>query len=41
MAELLNGQMMELADMHDSKSCAERHEGSTPSLATTRPATVG
>ncbi len=28
-----NGQMVELADTHDSKSCAERHEGSTPSLA--------
>ncbi len=26
--------MVELADTHDSKSCAERHEGSSPSLAT-------
>ena len=29
-----NGRVVELADTHDSKSCAERRVGSTPTLVT-------
>ena len=32
--KILQAEVAELADAHDSKSCGETHEGSTPSFGT-------